>query len=177
MSKGYHFLSWGLKTYLQGNRMHFLLFKVSSTFLYRCIFYFVYLQPTSFWLLFFLRISETVTVKIRIKSKKEIILLFYLLLCRKIRIFCVIFLLYFCTKRPIKVVLAGFVTEVHIIIFILLHTSLRNKVNTNCWVIIIIVFMNISFIMKLAFKFIELSPSEEADIYLFIYLSLYSRNP
>jgi hypothetical protein len=39
------------------------------------------------------------------------------------------------------------------------------------------VFMNISFIMKLAFKFIELSPSEEADIYLFIYLSLYSRNP
>jgi len=41
--------------------------------------------------------------------------------------------------------------------------------------------MNISFITKLACNFIEWSPAEEAGkilfIYLFIHLSLHSRNP
>jgi len=37
--------------------------------------------------------------------------------------------------------------------------------------------MNISFVMKLAFNFIEWSPSEEADKFLFIYQFIYHYIP
>ena len=91
--------------------------------------------------------------------------------------FSVWFLRYFWTIHPIKLVLAGFVTVVHMIIFYSFPYAITKYVNTNCWVIIIAVFMNISFIIKLAFYFVQWSPSEEAGIYWFIYLWLYSRNP
>lgn len=134
VSKGYHFLSSGLKTYLQGNRMHFLLFKTSSTFQYWCIFYFVDLQPTSIWLLSSLRGSETVTVKTRIKSKERDTSAFLLTCVLEKSDFSVWFLRYFWTKHPMKMVLVGFVTAVHIIIFYSSPYFVTKKVNTNCWV-------------------------------------------
>jgi hypothetical protein len=96
----YHFLSRGLKTYLQGNRVIFPLSTASSTFLYWCILYFIDLLQTSILLLLSSRRSESVTVKMRIKCTERKILRTRMLqnptsLCS--------FLWYFCTKHPIKV--------------------------------------------------------------------------
>ena len=95
VSKEYHFLSSGLKTYLEGNRMHFLLFKTSSTFLYWCIFYFVDLQPTSIWLLFSSsRIRNCDSKNTNKKQRKKHFCFFTHLYVRKIRLFCVVFTIF-----------------------------------------------------------------------------------
>lgn len=71
---------------------------------------------------FSLRGSETVTVKIRIKSTDRILLLFFTHSYVRTPDFSVWFLRYFWTKHQIEVVLAGFVTAGRIFIFILPHT-------------------------------------------------------